>query len=219
MQIMETLDDPELSHDDILHILSALNPGDGIEMLRRNDPAPLLQLLLEVAPLRYDFAPLQRGPGQWRYVVRVRDNRSLRSVMRYLTWDHDRLDSLLNAAVNLARTDQWREAHVPIVDFAHGLLRHIDIEENDLFPVFDRVAEDGPTEVMRHDHEAIKECVEGMLKATASRHIDDFERSHADLLGVLIEHNMKEENIVYPLTDRALADAERNALVETMMLH
>lgn len=66
MQIMETLDNPDLSFDEVLQRLSELKPGDGVELLRREEPTPLLHRLLEDAPLRYDFSPLQNGPNQWR---------------------------------------------------------------------------------------------------------------------------------------------------------
>lgn len=222
MQFTETLDNPDLTHDEVLHRLGELNAGDSLELLRLTDPGPLLQRLLEEAPLRYDFSPLQIGPKQWRYQVCVREDRTPRSIMRYLAWDHDRLDALLHEAVRQARSDQWREVHALIVDFKTGLFRHIDIEEKDLFPAFESitgVSEGGPTDVMRNEHEEIKEAVEGMLQATVNRHLDDFERFHANLLGVLVEHNMKEENILYPMTDRALDDIARNRLVEQMLLH
>jgi uncharacterized protein (DUF2249 family)/hemerythrin-like domain-containing protein len=219
MQSKQTIDDPALSHDEVLHRLGELKPGDSVEIVQKEDPSPLLRRMLEAVPLRYDFAPLERGPSRWRTHVRVREDRGPRGVMRYLAWDHDRLDALLNEAVRLARADQWREVHALIVDFRTGLFRHIEVEEKDLFPAFERIAEDGPTTVMRHEHEAIRESVEDILSATVNRHLDDFERFHADLLGVLIEHNMKEENILYPLTDRGLDDDARRALVEQMMLH
>ena len=222
MQITESLDNPNLTHDDVLHRLSELKPGDSLELLRFEDPTSLLRRVLEEVPLRYDFAPLQLGPKQWRILIHVREERTPRSIMGYLAWDHDRLDALLNEAVRQARSDQWREVHALIVDFKTGLFRHIEIEEKDLFPTFERVtgiSEGGPTAVMRHEHEEIKEAVEGMLQATVNRHLEDFERFHANLLGVLVEHNMKEENILYPATDRALDDIARNRLVEQMLLH
>lgn len=221
MPITETMENPDLTHDDVLRRLSKLTPGDSLELLRFEDPEPLLQRLIDEVPLRYEFSPLQVGPKQWRYQIHVREDRALRSVMRYLTWDHDRLDTLLNQAVRCARDDQWREVHALIVDFKTGLFRHIEIEEKVLFPEFEHATgetEGGPTQVMRHEHEEIKESVEGMVLATVNRHLDDFERFHANLLGVLVEHNMKEENILYPMTDRALGGIESSQLVERMML-
>ena len=40
----------------------------------------------------------------------------------------------------------------------------------------------------------------------------------ATLLGVLVEHNMKEEQILYPGTDRMLENGAREKLVETLLL-
>jgi len=221
MRITESLE-PNLQDDAVLEKLLEMNPGDGIELVRGESPQPLLERLLREAPLRYDFAPLEAGPARWRFHVHVREEPVLRSVSRYLAWDHDRLDDILNRAMEFGRGEQWEEAATLAAEFRVGLFRHIEIEEAILFKAFEEVTgmrEGGPTEVMRHEHVDIKESVDGILQATVDRSLDDLERNHANLLGVLIEHNMKEENILYPLTDRSLDEFARARLVEDLMLH
>jgi uncharacterized protein (DUF2249 family) len=221
MRITETLE-PNLQDDAVLEKLLELNPGDGLELVRGENPQPLLERLLREAPLRYDFSPLEAGPGRWRFHIHVREEPVHRSVSRYLAWDHDRLDDILNRAMELGRGEQWEEAAALAAEFRIGLFRHIEIEEAILFKAFEEVTgmrEGGPTEVMRHEHVDIKESVDGILQASVDRSLDDLERNHANLLGVLIEHNMKEENILYPLTDRSLDEFARASLVEDLMLH
>ncbi|MBZ0136826.1 MAG: hemerythrin domain-containing protein [Planctomycetes bacterium] len=221
MGASETRDDADLSHKDVLHRLGEIAPGGGLELIHRQDQTPLLAHLLQAAPLRYEFAPLQRGPAQWRTLVHVRDDRAPRSVTFYLAWDHDRLDALLARGISHARSQQWDDAAALIDVFRTGLFRHIEIEEKDLFPAFEDltgIRMGGPTDVMRDEHQMIKESVNDMLRAALDHQLDEIERCHADLLGILVEHNMKEENILYPSTDRALDNTARNTLVERMLL-
>lgn len=221
MRIKETLE-PSLQGDAVLEKLLELNEGDGLELVRGENPQPLLERLLREYPLRYDFAPLESGPARWRYHIHVREEPVHRSVMRYLAWDHDRLDDILNRAMEHGRSEQWAEAAALASEFRVGLFRHIEIENEILFKAFEEVtrsSEGGPTEVMRHEHVDIKECVDGILQATVDHSLDELERNHANLLGVLIEHNMKEENILYPLTDRSLDEFARARLVEDLLLH
>ena len=221
MKIIEIIDGAELTDEDILEHLSRLVPDDSVELVRTTAVPQLLERLLEDAPLRYDFSPLQNGPDEWRVLVCVRERPDPRSVTAYLGWDHDRLDAMLVRALDLAKREQWDHARALIADFRTGLFRHIEIEEAILFPAFDDatgMAGGGPTEVMKHEHIAIKEFVEGLLIAAAEKSQEELDQHHAGLLGVLVEHNMKEESILYPATDRALNPEERRQLVERLML-
>ena len=222
MQITEAMDAREMQEDDILRRLGELKTRDEVELTRHEDTEHLLRRMVRESPLRYDFAPLFSGPDEWRLHIRVRDESEPRSVMQYLGWDHDRLDDLLSRGLELARTDRWEDAAPLLQDFRSGLFRHIDIENEILFKAFEEVTgigSGGPTTVMRHEHVDIKEYVDGILQAAADRNPDELERQHANLLGVLVEHNMKEENILYPATDRALDPASRTRLVEDLLLH
>lgn len=210
-----------LAYDDLLQHLTSLDPDASVELVGTHSIIVLLERLLRDQPLRYEFSTICRGPYEWRVLVFVFGGQERRSVTAYLGRDHDRLDDLLQRAVRLANQDDWDETRSLIADFHAGLFWHIEIEERVLFPEFEKLrggATDGPTEVMRDEHVAIKESVNGLLDASAAQDRDELARHHADLLGVLVEHNMKEENILYPETDRTLNESARNQLVERMML-
>jgi iron-sulfur cluster repair protein YtfE (RIC family) len=101
------------------------------------------------------------------------------------------------------------------------LFRHIHIEDDILFPAFEErtgMRDTGPTAVMRAEHVEIKNAVDEMLLAARAEELETLERWHANLLGVLVEHNMKEEQILYPGTDHLLSDGLRDALVRLLML-
>lgn len=143
----------------------------------------------------------------------------LSSVMDYLAWDHDRLDALCQRAFEARGRGALQEADGIFHEFTRGLRRHIGLEEELLFPEFERLTgmtpHAGPTAVMRDEHRQI----EGFL-LTLERTIGvpggEAERARDSLHAVLLEHNVKEEEVLYPTTDRLLPDAERRALVERL---
>ncbi len=111
------------------------------------------------------------------------------------------------------------EAKAIYAVFAYGLRRHIRFEEEILFPEFETRAgfspEVGPTSVMRDEHREILHCLD-RIEAGIGDLAASVDSSRHSLHAVLGNHNLKEENIVYPLTDQALTAAERDALVARM---
>lgn len=205
----------------VLQRLGRLKPGQALDVVTAHEPSPLLQAVLAEFPLGFDFSPLRPAPGQWRYHVYRRDSRPQRSVTDYLAWDHDRLDALLESAMAAAKRAQWPVAQALVDDFSHGLNRHIQIEEDILFPAFEDATgmhQGGPTLVMRHEHVDIRQCLAGIMEGARACDYDAMERNRADLLGVLVPHNMKEESILYPATDRFHHDAALESLVLRLML-
>lgn len=221
----ETLDIRALAAEQslaqVLQRLNRLKPGQSLDVVTAHEPTPLLRAVLAEFPLAFDFSPLQPGPGQWRYHIYRRDTRPQRSVTDYLAWDHDRLDALLESSLDHARRQDWAGNLALAEDFSHGLQRHILIEEEILFPAFEAATgmhEGGPTLVMRHEHVDIKACLGQILEGARARNLDAMEQSRANLLGVLVSHNMKEESILYPTTDRFHHDAALEQLVLKLML-
>lgn len=205
----------------VLQRLARLKPGQSIDVLTSHEPTALLKAVLREFTLAFDFSPLCPAPGQWRYHVYRRDTRPQRSVTDYLAWDHDRLDALLESCMSRAQRGDWPGALVQAEDFSHGLQRHIQIEEEILFPAFEDATgmqQGGPTQVMRHEHVDIKQYLQGILEGARARNYDEMERNRADMLGVLVSHNMKEESILYPTTDRFHHDDALEKLVLKLML-
>jgi len=201
--------------------LSRLDTGDELVLMLDRDPTRALRELLQEAPGRYDFSPLVRGPALWAYHFAARSADDPRSVFAYLAWDHDRLDELLKTALAAAAAGNWGDCRRNLEPFRHGLFRHIHLEDEILFPAFDErtgLHGHGPTAVMRAEHIEIKKAVDEMALAARNESLDALETWHANLLGVLVEHNMKEEQILYPGTDQLLSDGLRDALVRLLLL-
>jgi len=102
--------------------------------------------------------------------------------------------------------------------FKSGLLRHLAMEEQLLFPAIEAatgMANAGPTQVMRMEHEQMRGVLEQMAAAVERNDPDEL-IDQGDTLNILIQqHNMKEEGMLYPMAERAL-EAEWLSLREQL---
>lgn len=125
-----------------------------------------------------------------------------------LQTDHRRLDAILTECKALAAAGRFPVAADRFAMFRQGLSRHIDAEEDVLFPALSERAPHaaGPVRVMRAEHGEIRDLMATLASALAAS--DPTWRSTVSALEeVLSGHNMKEERILYPMADEALGDA------------
>ncbi|MCK7498190.1 MAG: hemerythrin domain-containing protein [Comamonadaceae bacterium] len=88
---------------------------------------------------------------------------------------------------------------------------HFCAEEDVLFPNFERRTgmSSGPTRMMRMEHMQMRGLLDQLAAAQAGRDTGAFCGAADTLLIMMQQHNLKEENILYPMCDQALAgDAE-----------
>ncbi len=200
----------------VLAALDALGPQESFLLVSDHPQASLLALLQRERPGRFEWSPVETGPETWRTEVTRRSGRPQREIAEALSWDHDRLADLEREAF-LARSLRRYEAAGEVYGrFARGLRRHIGFEEELLFHEFeDRSGlspEAGPTAVMREEHRLIER-----LLAEIERGITDpvcpVEGLRRELRQLLDTHHTKEEQVLYPGTDRLLSAEERDELV------
>jgi iron-sulfur cluster repair protein YtfE (RIC family) len=135
------------------------------------------------------------------------------TVTAYLSWDHDRLDALLQSVRTWVEGGKWAQALRTFAEFDRGLDRHIRLEEEILFPLFEaRTGMTGPTAVMREEHQLIRAALAGLATAIGKADLPGFHAGLAALAAVLPPHNEKEEAVLYPTTDRVLPEGERTSL-------
>ena len=144
------------------------------------------------------------------------------SAMDYLQADHRRLDGLMGECQAKARAGEMGTAGEVFARFRDGLVRHIKIEEGLLFPVFEKATglpkTGGPTGVMRQEHEEILRLL-GLLRelfGSADPAPAEFESLQSTLVALLHEHNLKEERILYPMTDSQVPPEQLRDLVAKM---
>jgi len=133
----------------------------------------------------------------------------MQSISEFMEQDHDRLDDLFNQFKELKASDQNKAKEI-FSEFRTDLQKHILWEEEILFPVFENktgMADVGPTAVMKMEHKEIKHYLNEIFNQLTNGNIQT-DDNEAGLIDVLSEHNLKEENILYPMIDNSLNDVE-----------
>jgi hemerythrin-like domain-containing protein len=64
----------------------------------------------------------------------------------------------------------------------------------------------GPTQMMRFEHTQMRALSASMLEAAETKDRDSFLSSSETLLVLMQQHNIKEEQVLYPMSDGHLAD-------------
>ena len=123
----------------LLSLFDSLPPGESFVFSSRESPEWLLETLRAQRRGQFDWTPLESGRTGFRVEISRRgaERGSLRRVSSALGWDHERL-ARLEVGAFVARTagdtdtaSAWYES------FSFGLRRHIAIEEQFLFPLFE----------------------------------------------------------------------------------
>ena len=125
---------------------------------------------------------------------------------------HKHCDDLFVAAEDSAQRGDWAAAASAFERFHDQMKAHFEAEEALLFPAFEAATgmSAGPTQMMRHEHEQMRNLLAQLGAACEARDSEGYAGVAETLLMLMQQHNMKEENILYPMCDQALgAEAER----------
>ena len=125
-----------------------------------------------------------------------------------MTDDHRACDHDFARIETQVDRGDWSAAAAAMTDFARALDTHFSVEERLLFPRFEAATgmQNGPTAVMRAEHADMREFLERMTGAIQQQDADEFGGEAETLLIMIQQHNMKEENILYPMCEARLAD-------------
>jgi iron-sulfur cluster repair protein YtfE (RIC family) len=128
------------------------------------------------------------------------------SISEFFSAQHracDRSFEKMEAAVS---QDDWPQAESLYEELSRDTLQHFSNEEEGLFPLFEEKTgmQAGPTQVMRSEHIELRELLQRMGDAVR-------DKDQAEALGTaetfflfLQQHNVKEEQVLYPMADQAL---------------
>ncbi len=136
------------------------------------------------------------------------------TVNGFMSHDHDRLDAIFEEMMKTKNEDIQKAVGL-FSTFKEGLEQHIVWEEEVLFPKFEEKTghvNTGPTEVMRQEHVMIKGHL-AEIKRILEGGSPEIEEEASEMLRVLKVHNDKEENILYPMIDRIVGEAEAAEIV------
>src|SRR5689334_21018643 len=140
----------------------------------------------------------------------------MKTIGTFLSDDHRRLDGLFNQFQRLLEQEAI-SAGETFSRFMGGLERHIEWEEELLFPQFEQrsgMAGVGPAAVMRSEHRCLKiliDRIQDRLRAGAS--LDGLDTQLFDALTV---HNRREDKVFYAWLDGLLSEEEAGMLINGM---
>jgi hemerythrin-like domain-containing protein len=132
------------------------------------------------------------------------------SITASLLQHHKHCDELFAEAENACANGDWPPAEKGFARLRDELETHFATEEEILFPAFEEATgmTSGPTGIMRTEHRGMRELLAQMQGALVARDGDAFGGSAETLLILMQQHNVKEENILYPMCDKALAASD-----------
>lgn len=139
------------------------------------------------------------------------------TISKYYEEDHDRLDGLFNSFQQNKRTD-FSRAREYFVQFKFGLQRHIIWEEEILFPFFEQKIGEAfsrPVYMMRLEHRQIGKLLE-MIHNKVREGDPNTDKEEQELLSFLGNHNVKEEQILYPAIDDAATGEDLESIFNKM---
>lgn len=132
----------------------------------------------------------------------------------YMGDDHARCDQLFANAEAAVESGNWQQASAASDIFLEAIKHHLAMEEELLFPAFEQASgsEMGPTQVMRLEHEQMRGLFNEMGEAVTNQDAEAYLGTAETLLILMQQHNAKEEQILYPMSDRLLQGEQRELL-------
>ena len=136
------------------------------------------------------------------------------TISSVLTADHRQCDDLFAAASHAAGEEDWVRCRTQFDSFVSALKRHMQLEEEVLFPAFEQASgmAGGPTWVMRQEHQQMLSLLDELGGTIEQRNASGFRALAQTFTALMDGHSMKEERVLYPMCDRVLPDFDTGEL-------
>jgi len=140
------------------------------------------------------------------------------SITTHLRDEHRSCDEIFSDAEKAVIENNWKEAEEKFLDFANETLAHFKREEEILFPEFEAITKstEGPTRVMKFEHEQVRGLFGKMAEAIENKKRDDYLSLSESMMILLQQHNMKEEQMLYAMCDRVIPTDKKEELISKM---
>jgi len=138
-------------------------------------------------------------------------------ILEFMRDDHRACDHFYTVAENALADKKIDEAKELFHQFYLATNHHFDMEEKQLFTTFERRTGmmGGPTQMMRYEHQQLRALLESMLRSLNEGKFDDFFGQGESMMIMLQQHNMKEEQMLYPMIDQTLG-VDGELMVQTL---
>ena len=139
------------------------------------------------------------------------------TILEFLGSDHRACDDLFASAEMAVAQNNWARARSQFERYQAAMGRHLAMEENILFPAFEAHTGNsmGPTQILRMEHQQIRDLIKHMARAVADSNQNSYLGLSETLNTLLQQHNLKEESMLYPMSDQVLG-SDRNAVIRAM---
>jgi len=139
-------------------------------------------------------------------------------ISHYMTNEHRECDTLFAKAEASAASKNWEAVETEFLAFANETLLHFKKEEEEFFPTFEAKtgSTEGPTQVMRFEHEQVRGLIGKMAEAVEKQDRDAYLSLAESMMILLQQHNMKEEQMLYAMADRVFSPELKEETIATM---
>ncbi len=139
-------------------------------------------------------------------------------VSQYMTKEHRECDESFARAEKAAIEGDFATTKAEFNTFVDDTLKHFQKEEEVLFPAFESVtgSSEGPTNVMRFEHEQVRGLMGKMAQAIESEDKDAYLSLAESMMILLQQHNMKEEQMLYAMFDRVVPQEQKAQVLENI---
>jgi hemerythrin-like domain-containing protein len=139
-------------------------------------------------------------------------------ISHYMTTEHRECDSLFATAEASIAAKNWDAAEQDFLAFSNETLLHFKKEEEELFPTYEAKtgSADGPTQVMRFEHDQVRGLIGKMVEAIEKQDRDACLSLAESMMILLQQHNMKEEQMLYAMCDRVFESDLKEATVAAL---
>ncbi|GLO61381.1 hypothetical protein MACH09_18890 [Vibrio sp. MACH09] len=130
------------------------------------------------------------------------------NIQEFMTEHHKNCDDLLVDAEGALAKANWTDFEAAWNKFDAETQHHFALEEDILFPEFEKQTgmTGGPTMVMRQEHSQVRAMFDQMQQAIQTQDTDRAMGIIESVMLLIQQHNMKEEQILYPMSDNHLAN-------------
>jgi hemerythrin-like domain-containing protein len=134
--------------------------------------------------------------------------------------DHRACDDSFANMENAVDSGDWINASKVFESFASDLNHHFDIEEDVMFPAFEArgAGHCNPTPVMIMEHTQMRNVLKQMRDDLNNKNKEHFFGLSETLMMTMQQHNMKEEQMMYPMIDESLGEESQMLLDEMKQL-
>lgn len=141
-------------------------------------------------------------------------NRSVSNISTLMSQDHRDCDNAYEMIETFLEQKNFTMAKNAFVKWRDTNLKHFSIEEEILF--LETIKAMGvkipPIMVMEMEHVQIRNCFLEIEKSLQAEDITKFHQLAEACMIMIQQHNMKEEQILYPIIDRAILATQEDVL-------